>query len=411
MCINCLQLSRRAMLAGTGALAASTITGTAAAARILPANMVPLIGAGYRPTDADERGILQQMDRIEEEISGSNLLVQDPQTTAYLRALFERVGGPAAKDMRIYLARIPEFNAMMFPTGFAVVFSGLLLRMRNEAQLAGVIAHEAGHFLRKHQIRQWRDMRRKTDILAILSMAGGVAGGAAGFYTGNLAQLAQLGTILSLLKYSRELEAEADAMGLKLIAEAGLRPMAMSETWDQLIAELDASARYRRKKHRDRKISLLENHPLPETRRADLRISAAEVTLPGKVYDDGHQRYVQAISNIRPMILDDQVKLNDPGASQYVIETLAIDGWNGLLRFYEGEIWRLRNRAGDNIRAAQGYAAAVQFPDAPADAWRWHGIMLQKTGRAAEAKHAYQRYLAMAPNAADAPFIRQQLQQ
>jgi|KBSMisStandDraft_5_1062788.scaffolds.fasta_scaffold80424_2 predicted Zn-dependent protease len=411
MCINCLNLSRRAMLAGAGALAASTVTGTATAARILPANMVPLIGAGYRPTDKDEVGIWQQMERVEEEVAGSNLLVQDPQTIAYLRGLFARVGGPAAKDMRIYLARIPEFNAVMFPTGFAVVFSGLLLRMRNEAQLAGVIAHEAGHFLRKHQIRQWRDMRRKTDLLAIASMAGGVAGGVAGFYTGNLAQLAQFGTILSLLKYSRELEAEADAMGLKLISDAGLRPTAMSETWDQLIAELDASALYRRKRHHDRGITLFANHPLPETRRADLKISAAEVTMPDKVYDDGHQRYVQAISKIRPMLLDDQVKLNDPGASQYVVETLAMDGWNGLLRFYEGEIWRLRNREGDDVRAAQGYAAAVQYADAPADAWRWHGIMLQKTGRTADAKSAYQRYLSMAPNAPDAPFIRQQLQQ
>ena len=59
------------------------------------------------------------------------------------------------------------------------------------------------------------------------------------------------------------------------------------------------------------------------------------------------------------MLLDDQVKLNDPGASQYLIETLAQDGWNGLLRFYEGEVWRLRNRPGDDARAAQSYAAAV----------------------------------------------------
>ena len=51
---------------------------------------------------------------------------------------------------------------------------------------------------------------------------------------------------------------------------------------------------------------------------------------------------------IRQMLLDDQVKLNDPGASQYLIETLAQDGWNGLLRFYEGEVWRLRNRRGDD---------------------------------------------------------------
>ena len=409
MCVNCLNLSRRAMLAGTGAIAASTVAGTASA-RIPPASMVPLIGPGYRPTDKDEVGIWKLMERVEEEVSGSNLLIQDEAANAYLRELFGRVGGPAAKDMRIYLARIPEFNAVMFPTGFSVVFSGLLLRMRNEAQLAGVIAHEGGHFLRKHQIRQWRDIRMKTDILSILAMGAGVAGGAAGVYTGDLAQLAQLGTILAILKYSRTLEAEADAMGLKLISEAGLRPMAMSETWDQLIAERDASALHRRKK-RERKISLFETHPTPDARRAELKISAAEVTVPGRVYDDGHDRYVKAIGHLRPMMLDDQVKLNDPGASQYIVETLARDGWNGLLRFYEGEIWRLRNRAGDDARAALGYAAAVQYPDAPPDAWRWHGIMLQKSGRIPEAKGAYQRYLAMAPNAPDAPFIRQQIQQ
>ena len=410
MCGNCLALSRRTVLAGTGVLAASLATGTASA-RIPPASMVPLIGPGYRPTDADELGIWKLMDRVEEEIAGSNLLIKDKATNDYVRDLIGRVGGPAARDMRIYVARIPEFNAVMFPTGFAVIFSGLLLRMRNEAQLAGVIAHESGHFLRKHQIRQWRDMRMKTDVLSFLSMGAGVAGGAAGVYAGDLVQLAQLGTILTLLKYNRTLEAEADAMGVKLIAEQGLRPMAMSEIWDQLIAELDASALHRRRRRRDRKIGLFETHPLPETRRADLEYSAAEVTVPGRAYDDGRNRYLRAIAKIRPMLLDDQVKLNDPGASQYIVETLARDGWNGLLRFYEGEIWRLRNRAGDDLRAAQGYAVAVQYADAPADAWRWHGIMLQKAGRGPEARMAYQRYLAMAPNAPDAPFIRQQIQQ
>ena len=311
--------------------------------------------------------------------------------------------------MRIYLARIPEFNAVMFPTGFTVIFSGLLLRMRNEAQLAGVIAHESGHFLRKHQIRQWRDMRTKSDVFAVLAMGAGVAGGAAGVYTGDLARLAELGTILSLFRYNRTLEAEADAMGVRLLAEAGYAPIAMAETWDQLIRELDASAKYRRKK-RDRGYSLFATHPAPESRMADLRLSAREVTVPGRIYDDGRARYLSAIAPIRAMLLDDQVKLNDPGASQTIVETLAIDGWNGLLRFHEAEVWRLRNRAGDDARAAQGYAAAVLYADAPPDAWRWHGVMLQKAGRTGEAKAAYARYLAMAPNAPDAPFIRQLLQ-
>jgi predicted Zn-dependent protease len=395
------------MLAGGGAIAASLATGIAAA-RVLPSEMVPLIGPGYRPVDADERGLWQQYARVEEEIAGSNLLIRDAGLTGYLRDLIGRVGGPAAKDMRIYLARIPDFNAMMFPTGFAVVFSGLLLRMRNEAQLAGVIAHESGHFLRKHQIRQWRDMRRKTDIFSILAVGAGVAGAGVGVYTGNIAQLGQLGTILSLLQYNRALEAEADAMGARLLADNGYPPIEMANTWQQLIDEEKASAKYRRKRyHRD--ISLLSTHPAPESRMADLRVSASELTVPGRVYDNGRARYLSAIGGIRPMLLDDQVKLNDPGASQYIIDTLAKDGWNGLLRFYEAEVWRLRNRAGDDVRAAQGYAAAVAYSDAPADAWRWHGLMLIKQGRAGEGRAALSRYLAMNRNAPDAAFVRQML--
>jgi len=399
--------NRRALLGGAGAMAAALSAG-AANARILPRDMDPLIGPGYRAVDQDEKGLWLLMERVEEEVSGSNLMIQDEGLKRYLGNLIGNVGGPAARDMRIYLARIPEFNAMMFPTGFTVVFSGLLLRMRNEAQLAGVIAHESAHFLRKHQIRQWRDMRRKTDIFSFLAMGAGVAGGAAGIYAGDLVQLAQFGTILSLLKYNRTLEAEADAMGVRLLAEAGYDPMAMSETWEQLIGELDLSAKYRRK-HRDRDFSLFSTHPSPDSRRVDLKISAAEVSQPGKVYDAYRDRYLAALKDLRPTLLDDQVKLNDPGASQYIIDTLAKDGWNGLLRFHEGEIWRLRNSQskGDETRAAQGYAAAVMYADAPPDAWRWHGVMLLKQGRAAEARAAFTRYLQMSPNAPDAALVRQ----
>ena len=406
MCARCYELSRRSLLVGGGATAAALSTGIADA-RILPKDMVPLVGPGYRPTEKDEQGIWQLMDRAEEEIAGSNLLMTDPKLTGYLKDLIGKVGGPAARDFRIYLAHIPDFNAMMFPTGFAVVFSGLLLRMRNEAQLAGVIAHESGHFLRRHMIRSWRDQRRKTDIFAIAAMAAGVGGAAGGVYLGDYVQLAQLGTILSLFQYSRQMEAEADAMGARLIAEAGYEPVEMSNIWQQLIGEETASARYRRK--RRRRGSLFDTHPSEGSRMADLKADALEVKDPGRTYEVGRERYLATIGGIRPLLLDDQVKLNDPGASQYLIETLAQDGWNGLLRYYEGEVWRLRNRHGDDARAALSYASAVSYPDAPADAWRWHGISLMKAGRNAEARSAFARYLTMKPDASDAAWVRQMI--
>jgi len=404
MCGRCLELTRRSLLLGGGAAAAALHTGVANA-RIRPQDMVPLVGPGYKPTERDEIGLWKEMERVEEEVSGSNLLITDPKLTSYLQNLIGTVGGPAAKDFRIYLARIPEFNAMMFPTGFAVVFSGLLLRMRDEAQLAGVIGHEAGHFLRRHMIRSWRDQKRKTDLFAIGSMLAGIGGAGAGVYLGDYVQLAELGTLLSLFHYSREMEAEADAMGIRNLAAAGYEPMAMSTIWQQLIGEEEASARYRGK-HRH-KGGLFDTHPSEGSRMADLKADALELTVPGKLYDRHRDRYLSTIGPIRPMLLDDQVKLNDPGASQYLIETLAQDGWDGLLRFYEGEVWRLRNRPGDEARAAQSYSAAVAYPDAPADAWRWHGIALLKQGRTGEAKAAFARYLIMKPDAPDAAWVRQ----
>jgi beta-barrel assembly-enhancing protease len=402
-------LTRRALLGGLGCACCMGLAGPAEA-RISPRSMTPLIQAGYRPTETDEKGLWQQYERVEQEIAGSNLLIQDRALTSYLGGLAERVGGPAAKDLRVYLAHIPEFNAFIAPTGFMVVFSGLLTRMRDEAQLSGVIAHEAGHFLRRHHVRGWRDLRRKSDILTFAAMGAGVGGAAAGAYLGDAVRLAHMGTILSLFAYSRHMEAEADAMGLKLIGEAGYDPAAMPETWQQLIEEVEASARMR-KKRPNRGYSLFATHPAPAERMTDLRASAQEVRGGTGEGARNRARYLQAVGEHRARFLDDQVKLNDPGASLYIIQNLAKDGWNGLLRYYEAEIWRLRGEKGDDIRAAQGYAAAVTLPDAPPEAWRAHGYAQLKAGRPEEGKQALGRYLAMAPRAKDAAMVRYSLAQ
>src|SRR5688500_20080844 len=97
--------------------------------------MRPLVGPGYRPTEKDEQGMWQQMERAEEEIAGSNLLLRDPALNSYLAGIAERVGGPAAKDLRVYVAHIPAFNALITPTGFMVVFTGLLTRKIGRAHV------------------------------------------------------------------------------------------------------------------------------------------------------------------------------------------------------------------------------------------------------------------------------------
>ncbi|MBA2771386.1 MAG: hypothetical protein H0U34_05140, partial [Sphingomonas sp.] len=77
-------LSRRSLLASGGAATAALATGVASA-RIPPHTMQPLIGPGYRPTDEDEKGLWQQVERVEEEIAGSNLVLKEPALEQYLR--------------------------------------------------------------------------------------------------------------------------------------------------------------------------------------------------------------------------------------------------------------------------------------------------------------------------------------
>ena len=86
MCWRCTELTRRSLLVGGGAAAAALHTGTALA-RVRPQEMVPLVGPGYKPTERDELGLWKEMDRVEEEVAGSNLLITDPKITGYLRDL------------------------------------------------------------------------------------------------------------------------------------------------------------------------------------------------------------------------------------------------------------------------------------------------------------------------------------
>jgi hypothetical protein len=144
---------------------------------------------------------------------------------------------------------------------------------------------------------------------------------------------------------------------------------------------------------------------------ADLRAAAARVRTPERSYDRGQQRYKNALGGHRKMLLDDQVKLNDPGASLFIIRNLAADGWTGLLRFYEGEAIRLRGLRNDRTLAAASYAEAVRLPDAPAEAWRMHGYGLVQAGRRDEGRAALARYLELAPNAPDAAMVRHSIQQ
>jgi hypothetical protein len=298
--------------------------------------------------------------------------------------------------------RDATFNAAMLPSGMMIVNTGLLARVRDEAQLAAVLAHEAGHYFRRHALDLNREGRRRSTLAS--NAASTLAAYSDNF--GGMAMLSQA-ILLSSFRYSRDLESEADAYGLMLMARAGYRPRAAFEIWQQFIDERRAGAGARQSRYHDQTNSELSTHPPTHRRMTNLADTAdylaARLERPRSPQDDD---WAAVIRPYQAMLLHEQVYLNDPGASLYLLESQAKDGWTGLLRFDEGEVYRLRNAKGDAVKAATAYAAATALADAPPEAWRAHGYALLNAGRNAEAADAMNRYLDMRPEAADAAMIR-----
>ncbi|MBA3895843.1 MAG: M48 family metalloprotease [Sphingomonadaceae bacterium] len=370
-----------------------------AALALLAAAPPPVPGPGYAPRDADERGLWMQVDEEERALKTSNFLIRDPGFNAYVRKVFCRTVGEVCRDVRIYIVRTPYFNASMAPNGMMLVWSGLFLRTRDEAQLAAVLGHEFTHYRERHSLQGFRDIKKKTNAMAWLSMipVGGYA--AAGAMT-----TLQVGMIGSIFSFSREMESAADAGSVGLLAKAGYDPRAASRIWAQIRAEDLATAAQRGRKAR-REGGMFATHPTSAARQAALDRQAAALSGPSDRALNAAE-YRAALAPFWADFIDDQIKLNDFGATELLLEQLAgANGWTGDLLYARGELYRARGGPGDFILASGYYCQAIAAGGAPVEAWRGLGLALLRAGDKPGGQAALASYLARSPAAKDRPMV------
>ncbi|MEY3201742.1 MAG: hypothetical protein RIR70_1292, partial [Pseudomonadota bacterium] len=182
-----------------------------------------------RPDAAtDEGGLWAMMEREERNLRRSPLLIKDPKLKKYLQDIACRLGGDHCPDIRVYPVRSPYFNASMAPNGMMQVWSGLLLRVDNEAQLAAVIGHEIGHYVQRHAQQRLRDLKSRTALGQFVGLFG--LAGAVG----------QLAVLASAFAYGRDQEREADQIGAVLMHRAGYDVSESPKIWGNLLAETRA---------------------------------------------------------------------------------------------------------------------------------------------------------------------------
>lgn len=377
-------------------LAGCTTTSSGTPGPVLPpmttdTDAAGVMRPGYRPPPgSDEASLWQVMDKAEQEVRRSNLLIRDRALNDYIRVLVNRLAGPYSQDLRIYIVRNPNFNASMAPNGMMQVWTGMLLRVRNEAQLAAVIGHELGHYVRRHSIEHWRDLRTKADIGVFLTLGLGFAGA-----------MMNMALMASVMSYSRDNEREADAFGLEKLAQNGYAPVEAARVWEQLIAEEAAAT-----DKRDRGF-FFATHPSSDERAETLR----QMATARAGTETSAERFHRSIADIRPTLFGDQIKLRDYGRSESVINTLIADGYAlGETKFYKGEIYRLRDGEGDSDKALDSYRQAIAAGGAPPEVHRSIGLVLWRRNERKDAVEAYREYLRQVPNASDRRIIESYIQ-
>ncbi len=159
-------------------------------------------------------------------------MVQDPVVTEYVNRIGQNLvrNSDARVPFTIKVIDSDEINAFALPGGFFYVNSGLILAADEEAELAGVMAHEIAHVAARHATRQmtrlnWANLAT-LPLIFIYSPIGYAAQG-----------LVSIGLPLTFMKFSRNFEAEADYLGLEYMYATGYDPQAFIAFFEKIQAK------------------------------------------------------------------------------------------------------------------------------------------------------------------------------
>jgi predicted Zn-dependent protease len=383
-------MRRPSRVCRAASLAALSVLFAAAAAQPL-APLKP----GERPVSGStEAELWYGMDQAEKQIRQSPYVVRNPALQAYAEGVVCKVAGPHCKDLRVYIVDIPMFNASMAPNGATLVFTGALLRMRDEAELAVVVGHEFAHYKARHSLEGWNSAKRTTAFLSTFGLVTWTVG------IPIAGDIAVLGGMSSLFKQSRDNEREADRLGFAAATALGYDPQAGVRVWERLRREEKAD-----RTHRDH--AVFASHPQSEERIVDIRAAAAAVPAGPAITNAG--AYRAAMRPFQEKWLASELSRRTYDTTIQVFTELQHDAQpetKALYTFYLGEAHRRRNKDDDKRQAAQLYAQALALPQAPVAAWREQGMLLRDQGDKPGALASLRRYLELAPEADDVALVQ-----
>jgi beta-barrel assembly-enhancing protease len=202
--------------------------------------------------------------------------------TQYIRQLGQKLVAQIPSQyswpFQFHVVAQKEVNAFALPGGEMFINIGTITAAANEAELAGVMAHEMSHVYMMHSAKS----AGKQQTTAVLGgLLGAIAGAALGGVAGSLAQMGiNAGTQAFVLKYSRSDEAQADEVGAIIMYKAGYNPEAMADFFQKLAEQGGGGPQW------------LSDHPNPGNREEAIQKEIAD--WPRKRYNTSNTAFLRA---------------------------------------------------------------------------------------------------------------------
>jgi Zn-dependent protease with chaperone function len=213
---------------------------------------------------------IQMGKQYAEIVESTSTLLRDPMITEYVNRIGQNLvhNSDAKVPFTIKVIDSDEINAFALPGGFLYVTSGLILAAADEAELAGVMAHEIAHVAAHHATRQMT----RSNLINLISIPLIFLGGPVGSV---VQQAASLAVPLGMMKFSRSFELEADYLGVEYLYKTGYDPQAFISFFERIEV---------RKKEKPGKLAMVfSTHPQTIDR---IRKTQQEITriLPGREF-------------------------------------------------------------------------------------------------------------------------------
>jgi predicted Zn-dependent protease len=386
------------------------------------------MGAGGRPftPEPDELTLWAQADREEQQLQKKSRPYDDPLLDEYLARIGAKLmpddargaGGPA---LRFDVLCDPTLNAFAMPNGRIYIHSGLLARLDNEAQLAMIVGREMTHVINRHALTVTRGgQSRQSSAAASIGVAAAtssVAESSDHLGTAALSPTAntlfglglQLAAVAAIIGHGRDLEREADAGGMAYVVRAGYDPKEAPKAFDRFRRESGDGGSL--------EIFFLGSPHLTERVETTTELIKGPYAMAASAPDTVKNTHEFGL-RMRTLVRENARLEMQVGrftlARRQLDRVLAITPDDAVAELYYGDLYRLQSQRSRDVadradkarRARERYERAARLDPSFADPFRQLGFLYYQQKETARARAAFQSYLALKPDAPDAPRIK-----